>query len=261
MTRARLITSCIAMASLWGTTQRAVSTQTATATERTIPIMLTRDIDAARAHPGDLVTARTIQSVWVNGTYVKSGATAIGHVVGVRPFRFDPAPYAKQQPSILSIHFDRIESPLGAQTLSAGVRALAHPGDLREARAWQHWDEHDTVGYFVQIGGDSYRGDSDTVVSKEGDVTEYRRTDGIHARLLDNRSDTRGGRIECDSTNDEQPVAVFSASACGVFGVKDLYITDTVRADGSGTFRLESFHHSVKVFKGSAALLESTDRH
>jgi hypothetical protein len=180
-------------------------------------------------------------------------------VVDARAFRFDSTPYAKQQPSFLSIHFDHIESALGKHNLTVSIRALAHPGDLREARTQQHVDEHDTVGYFVQIGGDSYRGDSNKIVSKQGDVTEYRRHDGNYARLLENQSQTRGGPIECDATNDEQPVAVFSANVCGVYGFTDLYITETGRSDRSGTFRLESLHQTVKVYKGSAALLQAID--
>jgi hypothetical protein len=238
----------------------AVHTQSSPRRTSTVPIMLTREVNAAHAKSGDVVTAKTIQTVWLGGTHITSGTTVEGHVVEARPFTFDPTPYAQQQPSILAIHFDTIESSASQHNLSVSIRALAHPGDLRAAHTLQHLDEHDTVGYFVQIGGDRDRADSERVVSREGQVVGYRREDGVYARLLPGEYRTQSERIECDATNEEQPVAIFSANACGVYGLKDLYITDNGRSNNSGTFRLESFHHIVKVYSVSAALLESIER-
>jgi hypothetical protein len=249
----------VALAAVSATVPTVLAGQSPTQSTRTIPVIFTRDVDAAHAKSGDVVTAKTLQLVWLDGSRFRSGATVVGHVVDARPFTFDPTPYAKQQPSLLSIHFDKIESAGTGHDLSVGIRALAHPGDSREARTMHHLDEHDTIGYFVLVGGDSYRSDGQTVVSADGDIVGYRRRDGIYARLLSGDYRSRTGRIACAPTDDEQPVAVFSAAACGVYGLKDVYLVENGRSDHSGTFRLESFHHSVNIYKGSAALLQNSD--
>ena len=39
---------------------------------------------------------------------LRKGALVVGHLVDSKKFSHDSAPYAVQQPSILSIHFDKI---------------------------------------------------------------------------------------------------------------------------------------------------------
>ena len=61
--------------------------------------------------------------------------------------------------------------------------------------------------------------------------------------------------IHCEATSTEQSSGIFSANACGVYGLD----ADSMAANGStgdGTFTLESRRQSVKLYAGSAALLQ-----
>jgi hypothetical protein len=61
--------------------------------------------------------------------------------------------------------------------------------------------------------------------------------------------------LHCYASDTEQSVAIFSASACGLFGFDDIYLAVNGNESG-GTFRLESRHDSVKIYAGSGALLQ-----
>jgi hypothetical protein len=241
---------------LWAILPSALHTQSLSQSGRTIPIVLTHEIDAAHMKSGDAVTAKTIQALSWDRSPIRAGATVLGHVVEARPFAFDATPYAKQHPSTVSVHFDTIEAGGTNHAISVWIRALAHPADARAAQTMQHLDEHDSVGYFVLIGGDRYRSDSERVMSPDGEIVGYRRRGGVYARLLSGEYRTPTGPIDCDASDDEQPVAIFSATACGVYGLKDVFITENGRSKDSGTFTLESIHHTVKLYKGTAALLQ-----
>src|SRR5580698_3351115 len=75
------------------TSEQAAPTSTGSSV---IPITFGETIDASRAKSGDVVTASTIQTVWLHGSEIRRGAKVLGHVVLARAFAFDPAPYASQ---------------------------------------------------------------------------------------------------------------------------------------------------------------------
>jgi hypothetical protein len=230
--------------------------QAAPAPSSVIPIMFSEGIDASKAKSGDVVTATIIQTVWLHGSEIRKGAKVVGHVALARGFTFDPAPYARQQPSILSIRFDKVITKDSTADVVVWVRALADPVDSSRAREVEHFDEHDSVGTIVQIGGDSFRPNEEPVFSLQGDIVAYNRKGEVFARLLPGEYSSRYSRIHCDGTNSEEPVARFSANACGLYGFKDVYLADNGTGEQFGTFRLESRRRSVKLYKGSAALLQ-----
>ena len=64
---------------------------------------------------------------------LRKGALVVGHVVDSKKLSHDSAPYAGQQPSILSIHFDKILMKNMEIPLNASVRALASTIDANDA--------------------------------------------------------------------------------------------------------------------------------
>jgi hypothetical protein len=225
-------------------------------TSSIIPIMFSESIDASKAKSGDVVTARTIETVWLHGSEIRRGAKVLGHVVLGRAFTFDPAPYASQQPSILSIRFDKVIIKDRTADVVVWVRALADPVDSLRAKTVEHFDEHDIVGTIVQIGGDTFRPNEEAVFSPRGDIVAYNRKGGVFARLLPGEYSSRYSHIQCEGTSSEEPVAIFSANACGLYGFKDVYMADNGTGEQVGTWRLESRRHSVKLYKASTALLQ-----
>ena len=95
------------------------------------------------------------------------------------------------------------------------------------------------------------------VSSPEGDVVGYNGKQGVHARLIANLYSSPQARFQCDAGNVEQSTAIFSASACGLYGYDRSTYLENLSGDGRGAFRLASRQYTVEIQKGSAALLEA----
>ena len=201
--------------------------------------------------------AKTSQIVLLpGGRSLPAGTALIGHVVASEGFTFDLTPYAIQKPSILSIHFDAIGPNRAPVNLAA--RAIAGPVAAHEAEIPHSLDEIDTAGTRVLIGGSSFSPLEGAVTSPNGELTGYHRAQGVFARLMSAESETPGSTIRCNATSTEQSTGIFSADACGVYGLTTVDLTAN-GADGQGTFVLESRHRTVALDAGSTALLEVTE--
>jgi hypothetical protein len=238
-----------------------VRAQEQSASPTVIPVIFTHSIDASKAKVGDIVTAKTLQAVKLpDGTEVAKGSTITGHVTVARPFKFDSTDYAVQQPSILAIHFDRLTIKGGSPSnTNLSVRAMASRLSSQDAMTPHRLDETDAVGTMVQVGGDSYSPLAKPVVSPDDDIVGYNRHSGVYARLLSAEYTGRFSHFACDANSTEQAVSIFSASACGLYGFADVYMTDDGRGNEPGTFRLESPRHTVKLYGQSTALLQTMD--
>jgi hypothetical protein len=222
-----------------------------------IPVVFTQSIDASKAKVGDAVTAKTIQIVSLpDGSKLPKGATVLGHVTAAHAFSFDPTPYAAQQPSFLSVQFDRVVLKGATIPVSVSVRAMANSIESEEASKPRHTNDTDSVGTMVQIGGDTFSPLETAIFNSEGDVVAYNRRNGVFARLLPAEYASRYSHLTCDGANAEQSVAIFSASACGLYGFDSVYMTENGANKDQDTLRLESRRHTVKVYAQSAALLQ-----
>ena len=221
-----------------------------------IPIVLTRTVDAGHARTGDLVAAMTLQAILLpGGRVLPAGTPLTGHIVADTPFRFDATPYATQTPSALSIHFDSISDGGAAIPVTLALRAIAGPVASHEAAIPQDLDETDWPATRTLIGGDTTSPLEKTVVAPDGATVGYNRSEGIFARLLASVS-TTDPNLTCDATNTEQSVALFSADACGVYGLNSIALASN-GANNDGTFILESRQRNVQLNAGTTALLET----
>lgn len=232
--------------------------QTQSPTATSVPIVFTHAIDASKAHVGDTVTAKTLQVVRLpSGKVIPKGTTVLGYIAETRSFSFDPTPYAVQQPSVLSIRFEKLMAKGTTTNVVLSVRALANWSSSENAMRPQATDEYDTVGTVSLIGGDSYRADEKTVTTQAGDIVGYNRKEGVFARLLDSEYSSRYSHFECEGSGEtEQAVAIFSPSACGFYGLQDVYLAADGLGKELGTFRLESRRHTVELYAQSTALLQ-----
>lgn len=213
-----------------------------------IPVRFEQSIDTKRAKVGETVRAETIQVVVLpDGKRIPKGSKLVGRVVALDAFHFDQTPYAHQQPSLLSIHFDTLRSGNTAIPVNVSVRAIANTIDSREASYPHSTDDTDHVGTMTLIGGTSFSPLDKTIKTENGDAIGYNRRDGVFARLISSGS--------CDGTNTEQSIAIFAPDACGAYGFGGDYLEKNGR-DGSGTFTLAFRGHSVKLYAGSTALLQ-----
>jgi hypothetical protein len=239
-----------------GTTNLAIYAATASVPVRAqvlppstaIPVRFERSIDTKNAKVGEPVTAKTMQVlVLPNGRNIAKGTVVIGHVVSVQTFQFDQTPYLHQKPSMLSIHFDKLQTGEEAIPVNLSVRAIANTIDSREATYPHSLDETDRPGMMILIGGTTFSPLDKMIKTEDGDVIGYNRKNGVFAKLI------ASGR--CGGTETEQSISIYSPDACGAYGFDGDYLAES-GSDGSGTFTLALRGHSVKLYGGTTALLQ-----
>jgi hypothetical protein len=220
-----------------------------------IPVRFVHSIDANKTKAGDVVNAKTMQVISLpSGARIPKSTTVVGHVTAVEAYRFDTTPYAHQKPSMISIHFDKIQRGDGGIPVSLSVRAIAGSNDSQEAAFPHHTNDTDSLGTIVLIGGTSYSPLDKMIQTEGGDAIAYNRGDGLFARLLTAGSNAAGA-FHCQGTSTEQSVAIFSPDACGLYDFPQNYMPETGQ-DGSGTFTLAARGRSAKLPAGSTALLQ-----
>jgi hypothetical protein len=220
-----------------------------------IPVTFNGTVEAGTAKPSEVVTATTKQAVYLPGGQVlPKGSTITGHVVESTALIFDSTSYAVQKASVLSIHFDKVVANGSTIPVSLSVRALSGPVQAREAETVHYAGEYDTAGTRVLVGGSSFTPLDSAVTSVKGDVTGYVRSEGVVARLIASDALQGGSRLHCGGTATEQSVDIFSADACGVYGLDTVSMPDN--GSRNGAFVLESRRHNVRLYAGSAALLQ-----
>jgi hypothetical protein len=213
-----------------------------------IPVRFEHSVDTKKAKVGDQVTAKTIQAIALpGGRSIPKGTLLVGHVVALDAFHFDQTPYAHQKPSMLSIHFDKLQTGDAVIPVNLSVRAIASTIDSQEAARPHYLDETDRVGTITLIGGAEFTPFDKMIQSDDGDAIGYNRKNGVFARLI------ATGR--CGGTDTEQSVAIFSPDACGAYGFAGDYLADNGQG-GSGTFTLAVHGRSLKLYAGSTALLQ-----
>jgi hypothetical protein len=219
----------------------------------TLPIQFERSVDSNHVHAGDAVAARTTQQVRLaNGQILPSGAHVTGHVLAASAFTFDKTPYAKQQSSTLTIQFDSIDSKGETLPLHVYVRAMAGALTVWDAERPKATDM-DPLSTTTQIGGDQVTPSQSEVTSQEGDTVGYKRHGGVYAHLI---SAVGNGPVSCDSSDTEQSMGHFSASACGLYGYTDVTMLDAGRSGTASILTLSARRRSAKISARSEALLE-----
>jgi hypothetical protein len=222
----------------------------------TLPIQFERSVDTNHVHAGDAISAKTTQQVRLaNEQMLPAGAQVAGHVVAARAVAFDKTPYAKQQASTLAIHFDSIESKGKTLPLHVYVRAMADPITVWDAQRPKSTDL-DPLSTTTQIGGDQVVPSQSEVTSPDGDTVGYRRWGGVYAHLI---SASGNGPEDCDASDTEQSMGLFSASACGLYGYTDVTLLSTGKTGDISTLVLASRRRSAKIWVRSDALLEVGD--
>ena len=217
----------------------------------TLPITFTKTVSAAHAKPGDLILAKTTQPVRLtDGRKVPPGSLVKGHVLASRPFTYDKTPYAKQIPGTLEIQIDSLEVQGKTIPLSVSLRAMAGPIASSDASEPEYTSDVDPQHTTVQIGGDLLTPSQKEILDPNGDVVGYNKKGGAYAHLIANSR----GPVNCDGGDTEQPVFLFSASACGLYGFSEVSLTSF----DSSRIGLVSTHGTPEIWKHSTALLETT---
>lgn len=234
---------------------RAVPTGVAAlAPQTTLPITFIKATSANRSKVGDTVIARTTQSIRLaNGQEVRSGAEVLAHVVRAQTFVFDKTPYAKQAEAVLEVQFDTLMVEGQKVPLNVYLRAIADTFATQAAFEPTGDSDEDPLHSTTQVGGDIRTPSRSEIVDRSGDTVGYNRRGGNFAHLI---ATIGAGGTHCDGTNREQPISVFSASACGVYGFQGLALSSTGYESNSSHFALSSTRRTPEILTHSSALLE-----
>jgi hypothetical protein len=205
----------------------------------TIPVVFTHTLDSSKLKPGDSFELKTSQVISLgSGERIAKGSVVVGHVV-------------QSGGSVLEFEFQEIHNQGRVIPVNLSLRALANFVQAYDTNMPNVPDEG-SASSTTQVGGDEvYPGDK--VYSSNGAEAGKANSDGVFAYLKGSQSDSG---TACDASADLQPVGIFSASACGLYGLSHLTLDQSDAPGPVRIIRLSSDRKSVKVPGGSEALLE-----
>jgi hypothetical protein len=196
-----------------------------------LPVALADTLDARKDKPGQKIQARVMQNVPLpSGEKIKSGSHVIGHIVEVT--RLPGGGYR------MVLKFDQLAAGGKAIPVTMNARAIAAMNDVYQAEVPVDAEsnyEPSTQWVMRQIGGEIVNRGRGRISSDDGLVGRW---DGEAWGKLTTAAN--GDCTAADGNGIEQALWVFSTSACGLYGLRDMKLVHAGRTDPVGQIILES---------------------
>ncbi len=242
MRRTSVVTAvCLFSLSAWLAAQEALPANT------TVPVMLTSSL-SSETLAEQTVSARVMQIVSAAPNLViPAGARVVGRVLETRP--------SSSQGSQISLRFDRIIAKNREFVVALSLRAIASRMEVEDAQAPKAGPDEGTSAYSwttVLVGGDVRYGTGWPVMAGKTEVGKGV-PDGVAARLF---AVPGSECAEGSNTNQLQSLWVFSSSACGVYGFRDVTIQHSGRTAPLGEIVLDYPGKVLKLPSGTGLLLQ-----
>jgi hypothetical protein len=218
-----------------------------------IPTHLGDALDVKTAHVGQTIEGRVTQEVPLpNKEKIALRSRVIGSVVSVEKG-------ADGSGAKLTIRFAQLEDKKQPYPITTSLRAMASYLAVRSAQlpAGGGPDTGTPAGWAdtVQIGGDIRYGDGGKVRNRQKQAVGKGVLGGVLVHLSPNPS---GGCEGGERGNDRlQALWVFSADACGVYGLKEVKIAHDGKTERIGDITLEFAKNDVNLETGTAFLLRT----
>ena len=215
-----------------------------------LPVRINHGFSSKNAKSGQGITARMMQNVPLpDGSKIPEGAKVIGAVVSVTPA-------GNSGGAQISIRFSQLKFHHRNVQIVTGLRALASMVEVEYAQIPETTPDFGTPYAWItthQIGGDVKYGVGGPVTDRSNQLVGQGVFDGslVHVRSQPGTK-CRGA---LDAEDRLQALWVFSADACGVYGMKGTKIVHAGRTEPVGEIVLTSESGEVKVGSGSGALL------
>jgi hypothetical protein len=214
-----------------------------------LPVVFTVNLNSAKSKIGAKITARTMQDVHeTGGRDLPRGTLVEGEVVAAQPKIGDDGT------SILSFRMDRIVTRDGEFPVRLYVRALAGNLDSDVANYPTPPYNLNETNTRKQIGGDEVTPIKSKVYSANGDVVGENLKEGVMERLVAVDAPDGAYPRSCGGTATLQAVAIYSGSACGVYGLGQAHLLHSGKM--SGVVEIMSKHYTLKLYSGATALLQ-----
>jgi hypothetical protein len=215
-----------------------------------LPVRINRGFSSKSAKNGQVITGRVMQSVPLpGGSKIPEGAKVIGAVVSA-------SPAGTSGGARMSIRFDRVETHRRTVAIVTDLRALASMVEVEYAEIPEVTPDFGTPYVWAttrQIGGDVKYGAGSAVT----DLNNRTVGTGLEGGVLVHpqaKPETKC-RGALNAEDGLQALWVFSADACGVYGMRGTTILHAGRTEPVGEIVLAAESGEVKVHSGSGALL------
>jgi len=220
------------------------------ATGTILPVRLDHGFSSKKTHVGQIITGRIMQDVPLpNSQKIPEGARVLGTILSV-------SPAGRGGGGKISLRFDQVEVHRRKAVIVSDLRAIASFMEVQYAQIPETSPGFGTPYTWVTtdlIGGDIKYGVGGPVTDSASQVVG----DGTFSGVLVHVSTKHGSpcRGELDGEHRPQALWVFSADACGVYGMNGLKIAHAGRSSPMGEISLAADIGEVNVHGGSGMLL------
>ncbi len=216
-----------------------------------LPVRLNHGFSSKNAQPGQRISVRIMQDVPLPNGRIPHGATVSGSIVSVEPAR-------NGNPGKISFRFDTLENSKKKIPVKTNLRALAGFMEVLEAQTPETSPGFGTPSPWVttrQIGGDEVYGVGGPVTNAASEHVGKAIFGGVLVHVRANPGSNCRGPLDDD--DQLQALWVFSADACGVYGIDGVTIKHAGRTEPAGEITLASDHGDVSLRGGTTMLLRT----
>src|SRR6266436_7782469 len=208
-----------------------------------LPVRLNQSISSSKSQPGQIITARIMQDVpLANGGKIREGSKVIGHVVGVSS--------AADGNDKLSLQFDKLISSGRTIPIRTNLRAVA--GFMAVMQAETPTDGPVSMPIArTQVGGDVAYTSAGDVTTTDGEVVGKSVNGGVLSQVHTNNRQGRDCLGAIGDNDSRQAMWVFSADACGTYGLSEISIAHAGKTEPAGVIVLVSEKGQLKLPRGA----------
>jgi hypothetical protein len=219
-----------------------------------LPIRLNHGF-SDKSHPGSAISGRVVQSVPLpNARTIPEGATVSGTITAIQAATAGARPTVSFTFTELEIHHQKFPIFVDLRALASSMQiSLAQIPDVSSG-----FGTPTTWADTVQIGGDYVYGAGGEVTDQHNEkVGKALLGGGVLVRVKAQPGmPCRGDLGDPDRL---QALWVFSADACGVYGLQGVKIAHAGRTDPVGVITLTAASGQVRVGSGSGMLLRTVN--
>jgi hypothetical protein len=214
-----------------------------------LPARLNHGFSAAKAHPGVTISARIMQDVPLLGGKIPEGAKVIGSIVSSN---------ANSNSSVanVSFRFDQVEIHNRRFAVVTDLRAVAGFMEVESAEIPEFSTGFGTPYIWANtqlVGGGERYGYGGPVTDSNSNTVGTAVYHGILAHVSAQPGTKCRGPLDDD--NSLQALWVFSADACGVYGLNGVTIAHAGRTEPAGTIILQAPAENITLREGTGMLL------
>jgi hypothetical protein len=214
-----------------------------------LPVKINHGFSSKNARAGQIITGRIMQDLPLAvGGKIPEGAKVVGAVVTVTA--------AASGGARISLRFNELEIHHRRMAMVTDMRALGSMVEVQEAEIPATPLDHGTSYAWAtlrQIGGDMKYGVGGPVTDSSGETVGKGVFDGVLVHVRAQEGTKCRGAL--DAEDRLQALWVFSADACGVYGMNGVTIAHAGRTEPLGEIVLAAEKGEIKVRGGSGMLL------